>query len=75
MFNFLIGLIAGIAFAALFGWMNLGSKELEKLRDENAMFKEANREISANLQQARDDAYRTRPLAPPANRVGLGSSR
>jgi len=75
MFNFLFGLIAGVAFAALFGWMNLSSKELAELQNENATLKAAHQEISTSLKQAQDESFQARTLAQPAKRVGVGSSR
>jgi predicted negative regulator of RcsB-dependent stress response len=74
-FNFLIGLFAGIACAALFGWMNYGSEEREALRDESAVLKALNQEVSSNLKEAQDSTYKVRPLAQPAKPVGNGSSR
>lgn len=75
MFNFLIGLIAGVACAALFGWMNDGSEEREALRAENENLRAANQGLSMSVQEAQVATYKARPLAQPAKAVGAGSSR
>lgn len=75
MFYFLIGLIAGVALALLFGGMKSGSAELDVLRNENTSLREANQGLSTSLKQAQDHTYNLRPLAQPAKPFGGRSSR
>lgn len=75
MFNFFIGLIAGVACAALFGWVNYGSEERDALRAENETLRAANQGLTMSMQEAQDATYKARPLAQPAKAVGTGSSR
>lgn len=73
MFNFFIGLIVGVASAALFGWVNYGSEERQALRSENANLKQINQELSMNIAATQDASYKARPLAQPAKSFGVGS--
>jgi len=68
--TFLIGLIAGISLAVLFGWMSNNTDEIKQLRSENFELKGANQQLSKSVVTPDPN----RPLAQPARPFGVGGS-
>ena len=72
--TFLIGLIAGISLAVLFGWMSNNTDEIKQLRSENFDLKGANQKLISEVDNLQITPDPNRPLAQPARPFGGGGS-
>jgi len=72
--NFIIGIIAGAAFAVLFGWIGKNTGEFKQLRDQVVELKSANQQLMSQINQKTSEDHRNRALAQPARPIGGSKS-